>query len=113
MKGKPEGGGGKVNSTSAGGMYIGWRGMGTALPQPSFISNPSISFPVERIKKNIELKILDIYSYKQAMYEDIHLYTYNIKKTIVFYQIPFFVEEEKNYTYIKTFPNLVKRRHTV
>ena len=45
MKGRPEGGGGVVYFSRAGGMYIGWRGMGTGLPQPSLISKPSMFLP--------------------------------------------------------------------
>lgn len=45
LKGSPEGGGGRVCSIIEGGMYMGWGGIGTPLPHPSFISKFMIIFP--------------------------------------------------------------------
>ncbi len=45
LKGSPEGGGGRVCSIIEGGMYMGWGGIGTPLPHPSFISKFIIILP--------------------------------------------------------------------
>lgn len=45
LNGRPDGGGGIVSSERAGGMYTGCGGIGTALPQPSFISKSIIILP--------------------------------------------------------------------
>ena len=45
LNGRPEAGGGWVNSSISGGMYTGCGGMGTGLPQPIFISNSIMYFP--------------------------------------------------------------------
>lgn len=47
LKGRPDGGGGSVCSIIEGGMYIGCGGIGTALPQPNFISKDIIIFPTK------------------------------------------------------------------
>jgi len=48
LKGRPVGGGGSVDSNNTGGTKMGRAGIGKALPQPSFISKPMISFPVKK-----------------------------------------------------------------
>lgn len=51
LKGSPDGGGGSVCSIIEGGMYIGCGGIGTALPQPNFISKDIIIFPTKEKRK--------------------------------------------------------------